>query len=116
MCCWAQAVREGDVFTCPECGKKIDVGEKFKLISHERIDGMGRADLHSLFKEGATCWLHPCDFEFDEEYPSSGRFYIEYENGEVHTITTSTLKQSYYDGKVLTAQTRNTNYKFEKVE
>lgn len=111
-CCWAQAERNGDIFTCPVCGKKIDVGERYIVKSHKRIGGQRRANLHASFENGANCWLNPSDFQVG----NCGRVYIEFTNGEVHTITTSGVQQLDFDGKTLTVNTHNTVYVFEKAE
>lgn len=110
QCCWAQAERDGDVFTCPACGKKIDVGERYIIKSHKRIDGQRRAKLHSNFEDGAICWLNPDDFQVNRR----GKVYIEYANGEVHTISTSLIQWINFDGKTLMVNTYNTAYVFEK--
>lgn len=101
-------------YVCLSCNRKINIGEPYNLVAHNKIVGGLRSPVHSRLQSISDCFINKESIKVGEQFP----FYVRYKDlpdDGLHLIYTTVVKNyDYYDG-LLTIRTHNTVYEFKKV-
>jgi hypothetical protein len=106
-------LNENNEYICSVCKKKIDIGESYKLVGHDKIGGLLRSPVHSMLEATAVCFVNKSDIKVGDRM----FFYVRYNNpvdNGLHSIHTTTVKSVVDANGVLTVCTHNTKYEFRK--
>lgn len=101
-------------YVCSSCGSQINIGVRYKLISHNKLVGGLRSPVHSRLQGASECFVNKEKIKVGEGFP----FYVRYKDlpdDGLHLIYTTVVKNYDYCGGLLTIRTHNTVYEFKKV-